>query len=77
MIESCASYVGIDYIRPIQGIDDTKFEVVKLIRAPIFGVENIFANVKLLKKHIKLPILCPLIAMEEDEIKQKCKEIGI
>jgi thiamine biosynthesis protein ThiI len=39
--------------------------------------QNMLSSVKLLKKHIELPILCPLIAMEEDEIKQKCKDIGI
>ena len=41
------------------------------------GYQNMLANVKLLKKYIKLPILCPLIAMDEDEIKQKCKDVGI
>ena len=39
--------------------------------------KNALDSVRLLKKHIKLPILCPLIAMTEDEIKQKCKDIGI
>lgn len=34
-------------------------------------------NIKLLKKHIKLPILYPLIAMDIDEINKKSKEIGI
>jgi thiamine biosynthesis protein ThiI len=33
--------------------------------------------IKSLKKHIRLPILYPLIAMKEDEINKKCKEIGI
>lgn len=41
------------------------------------GYKDKLASIKLLKKHIKLPILCPLIAMEKDEIKQKCKDIGI
>jgi len=35
------------------------------------------SDIKLLKKHIKLPILCPLIAMEKDEINKKCKEIEL
>ena len=38
---------------------------------------NSLSSIKLLKKHIKLPVLSPLIAMKEVEIKQKCKEIGI
>ena len=36
-----------------------------------------FLNIKLLKKHINLPILHPLIAMEMEQIIQKCKQIGI
>jgi thiamine biosynthesis protein ThiI len=39
--------------------------------------QNEFLEIKLLKKHIDLPILNPLIAMEMDKIKQKCKNIGI
>ena len=39
-------------------------------------LENL-SDIKLLKKHIKLPILYPLIAMEKDEINKKCKELGI
>ena len=35
------------------------------------------SDIKLLKKHIKLPILCPLIAMEKDEINKKYKKIGL
>jgi len=39
--------------------------------------QNELSDIKLLKKHVKLPILYPLIAMEKDEINKKCKEIGI
>jgi len=35
------------------------------------------ADIKLLKKHTKLPILQPLIAMKKDEISTKCREIGL
>jgi thiamine biosynthesis protein ThiI len=43
----------------------------------INDTKNEFQDLKLLKKQIKIPILHPLITMELDEIKQKCKEIGI
>ena len=39
--------------------------------------QNELSDIKLLKKHINLPILHPLIAMGDGEISQKCKEIGI
>ena len=39
--------------------------------------QNGLSNIKLLKKHVKLLILHPLIAMEKDEINKECKEIGI
>jgi len=39
--------------------------------------QNELFDINLLKKHIKLPILYPLIAMEKNEINKKCKEIGI
>lgn len=39
--------------------------------------QNEFQELKFLKKQIKLPILHPLVAMELDEINQKCLEIGI
>ena len=35
------------------------------------------SDIKLMKKHIKLPILHPLIAKEKEDINKKCKEIGI
>ena len=35
------------------------------------------SNIQSLKKDTDLPILNPLIAMDENEISQKCKEIGI
>ena len=35
------------------------------------------SDIKLMKKHINLPILHPLIAMEKEDINKKCKEIGI
>ena len=35
------------------------------------------SNIQSLKKDTDLPILYPLIAMDENEISQKCKEIGI
>lgn len=38
---------------------------------------KILSDIKLLKKHIKIPILYPLIAMDIDEINKKSKEIGI
>ena len=34
-------------------------------------------DIKLLKKHTKLAILQPLIAMRKDEISNKCREIGL
>lgn len=34
-------------------------------------------KIKKLKKHVKLPIFLPLIAMDEEEIYKKCKELGI
>jgi len=34
-------------------------------------------DIKLLKKYIKCPILYPLVAMEENELNEKCKELGI
>lgn len=39
--------------------------------------QNGLSDIKLLKKHVKLLILHPLIAMEKDEINKECKEIGI
>jgi len=39
--------------------------------------ENLINNTKQLKKQFKLPILQPLIAMSNDEIQQKSKEIGL
>jgi len=38
---------------------------------------NSVSDIKLFKKHIKLPILNPLIAMEQSAIDKKCNEIGI
>lgn len=43
----------------------------------LFNNNNEFLEIKLLKKHISLPILHPLIAMEMEQIIQKCKQIGI
>lgn len=39
--------------------------------------QNILSDIKQLKKHIKFPILHPLIAMDKEQIDQKCKEIGL
>jgi thiamine biosynthesis protein ThiI len=39
--------------------------------------QKILSDIKLLKKHINLPILQPLIAMQEEQINKKYKEIGI
>ena len=39
--------------------------------------QDVISDLKQLKKHISLPILSPLIAMDSDEIDKKCKEIGI
>ena len=39
--------------------------------------QNELSDIKLMKKHIKLPILHPLIAREREDINKKCKEIGI
>ena len=39
--------------------------------------ENLINNTKQLKKQFKLPILQPLIAMSNDEIQKKSKEIGL
>ena len=35
------------------------------------------SDIKLFKKHIEYPILYPLIAMGQDEISKKCREIGV
>ena len=35
------------------------------------------SDIMLMKKHINLPILHPLISMEKEDINKKCKEIGI
>jgi len=35
------------------------------------------SEIMLMKKHINLPILHPLISMEKEDINKKCKEIGI
>ena len=39
--------------------------------------KKILSDIKLLKKHINLPILQPLIAMQEEQINKKYKEIGL
>jgi thiamine biosynthesis protein ThiI len=39
--------------------------------------QNELSDIKLMKKHIKLPILHPLIAKEKEDINKKCKEIGM
>ena len=39
--------------------------------------QKVLSNIKLLKKHINLPILNPLIAMNEEQIYKKCSEIGL
>ncbi len=39
--------------------------------------QNILPDIKQLKKHVKFPILHPLIAMDKEQIDQKCKEIGL
>ena len=39
--------------------------------------QKILSEIKLLKKHINLPILQPLIAMHREDINKKYKEIGL
>ena len=39
--------------------------------------QNILSDIKQLKKHVKFPILHPLIAMDKEQINQKCKKIGL
>jgi len=39
--------------------------------------QNELSDVKLMKKHINLPILHPLIAMEKEDINKKCRRLGI
>ena len=39
--------------------------------------KNELSDIKLMKKHINLPILNPLIAMKKEDINKKCKEIRI
>ncbi len=39
--------------------------------------EQELSEIKLFTKNISYPIIHPLIAMEKDEIKEKCKEIGL
>jgi thiamine biosynthesis protein ThiI len=44
----------------------------------IFGdSKNVLYDIKQLKKHVKIPILHPLIAMNGKEINNKCKKIGL
>ena len=39
--------------------------------------QNELYDIKLMKKHINIPILHPLIAMEKEDINKKCRELGI
>ena len=39
--------------------------------------KNALSEIKQLKKHINLPILNPLISMNQEEINKKCMEIGL
>lgn len=39
--------------------------------------QKVLNDIKQLKKHIRYPILHPLIAMNKDEIIKKCKDIGL
>ena len=39
--------------------------------------KNILSNIKQLKRHTNLPVLNPLIAMDNEEINRKCKKIGL
>ena len=39
--------------------------------------KNVIDDLKELKKNIDYPILHPLIAMNKDEIIEKCKDIGL
>ena len=39
--------------------------------------QNELSDIKLMKKHINLPILHPLIAMEKEDINKKCRGLGI
>jgi len=39
--------------------------------------KDVISDLKQYKKHISLPILSPLIAMDSDEIDKKCEEIGL
>ena len=41
------------------------------------NLQDILNEIRLLKKHIKLPILNPLIGMKKEDINKKCKDIGI
>lgn len=44
----------------------------------LYGASNnVLSDLKLLNEQITIPILHPLIAMEKEEIKKKCEEIGI
>jgi len=38
---------------------------------------EVLSDIKSMKKHIQIPVLHPLISMDEKTINQKCKEIGI
>ena len=39
--------------------------------------QKVLNDINQLKKHVRYPILHPLIAMNKEEIKKKCKEIGL
>jgi adenylyl- and sulfurtransferase ThiI len=39
--------------------------------------QNELSDINLMKKHINIPILLPLISMEIEDINKKCRGIGI
>jgi len=54
-----------------------KYDCNAIVTGHNLNSQETISDIKQLKKDIQLPILTPLIAMNEKEINNKCKEIGL
>ena len=52
-------------------------EAVVISHSIFINQDKTIKDLKKIKKHLILPILTPLIAMNKEEINNKCKEIGL
>lgn len=52
-------------------------EAVVISHSIFINQDKAIKDLKKIKKHLSLPILTPLIAMNKEEINNKCKEIGL